>query len=110
MLKRRRVLLQGEGRGASFFCIKREPGLSDWDELLDIEDEDFVRPAPVSIRTLSLDTPDYGSGPHMRLVTAAVILARRDLATPRLAGDARAFLDGSLVALFSDCVGYEGAF
>lgn len=54
--------------------------------------------------------PDYGSGPYLLLMASAVRLARRDLADPDLRDGAREFLDGDLVALFSDCLGYGGTF
>jgi hypothetical protein len=54
--------------------------------------------------------PDYGSGPHLLLLTAAVKLARRDLSHPFFSAGAREFLNGSLVALFADAIGYEGSF
>lgn len=54
--------------------------------------------------------PDYGSGPYLSLMAEAVGLARRDLADPLYSADAREFLLGDLVALFADCIGYEGSF
>lgn len=54
--------------------------------------------------------PDYGVGPYLLLMGAAVRLARRDLRDPELAPMARAFLDGELVALFGECLGYGGSF
>ena len=54
--------------------------------------------------------PDYGSGPYMLLMTAAVSLARRDLSDPLYSADAAAFLRGDLVAIFADCLGFEGSF
>lgn len=54
--------------------------------------------------------PDYGSGPYLLLMGAAIELARRDLAEPDLRAEALAFLQGDLVALFADCLGYEGSF
>ena len=54
--------------------------------------------------------PDYGSGPHMLLVTAIVGLARRDMSNPLYSAECRSFLTGDLVALFADCLGYEGSF
>ena len=53
---------------------------------------------------------DYGSGPHMALMAAAVGLARRDLAEPAFSAGARVFLRSSLVGLFADCIGYGGSF
>lgn len=52
--------------------------------------------------------PDYGTGPHLALMASAVRLARRDLRDPELRDGAREFLDGDLVALFADCIGYGG--
>lgn len=54
--------------------------------------------------------PDYGSGPYLALMAGAIRLARRDLRDPDLAADAREFLAGPLVALFAECIGYEGSF
>ena len=54
--------------------------------------------------------PDYGSGPHLLLVGAAVELARRDLADPLYQADAREFLRGELVALFAECLGTKRRF
>jgi hypothetical protein len=54
--------------------------------------------------------PDYGSGPYLALMASAVRLARRDLRDEELAPSARAFLDGDLVALFGECLGYGGSF
>jgi len=54
--------------------------------------------------------PDYGSGSHLLLMAAAVELARRDLSDPLYSAEAREFLEGDLVALFADCLGYEGSF
>jgi len=48
--------------------------------------------------------PDYGSGPYLELMTAAVRLAHRDLRCPEYDQGARDFLDGDLVALFLDCL------
>ena len=54
--------------------------------------------------------PDYGSGPHLLLIGAAVELARRDLADPLYQADAREFLRGELVALFGECLGTTRSF
>ena len=59
--------------------------------------------------------PDYGSGSHeiafaLNVMTAAVDLARRDLLDPLYAAECRVFLTGDLVALFAECLGYEGSF
>lgn len=54
--------------------------------------------------------PDYGSGPHMELMAAAVGLARRDMSNPLYLAECRSFLTGDLVALFAECLGYEGSF
>lgn len=63
--------------------------------------------------------PDYGSGPHLALVSAMVGLAIRDLADPSHSEEARAFLEGRPymgapteidVDLFADLLGYEGSF
>ena len=55
-------------------------------------------------------TPDYGSGPYLALMAQAVRLARLDLANPVYSADARAFLRSDIVALFAECIGYEGRF
>jgi hypothetical protein len=54
--------------------------------------------------------PDYGSGPYMALVAAAVGLARRDMSNPLYSVECRSFLTGDLVGLFAECLGYEGSF
>lgn len=54
--------------------------------------------------------PDYGSGPHMALMAAAVGLARRDMSNPLYSAECQAFLTGPLVALFAECLGFEGSF
>lgn len=54
--------------------------------------------------------PDYGSGPYLLLMGAAVELARRDLSDPLYSAEAREFLEGDLVALFADVLGFEGSF
>ena len=54
--------------------------------------------------------PDYGSGPHLALMSAAVKLARLDLSDPFYSVEAKRFLEGDLVALFSECIGYNGSF
>jgi hypothetical protein len=54
--------------------------------------------------------PDYGSGPYLTLMARAVRLARLDMANPALAAEARAFLRSDIVALFAECLGYEGSF
>jgi hypothetical protein len=69
-------------------------------------DGDFVMDAVSSHGT----HPDYGSGSHLLLVGAMVELARRDLADPDLRAEALAFLQGDLVALFAECLGFEGSF
>lgn len=67
-----------------------------------------------------LDTrPDYGSGPYLALVAAAIRLARHDLADQKLSEGALAFLrnrpyqgrePGIDVTLFGECIGYRGTF
>lgn len=54
--------------------------------------------------------PDYDSGPCLSLVTAMVRLARQDMSNPLYSAECRSFLTGNLVALFADCLGYEGSF
>jgi hypothetical protein len=54
--------------------------------------------------------PDYGSGPHLALMASAVSLARRDMSNPLYSAECREFLTGSLVALFAECLGFEGSF
>ena len=54
--------------------------------------------------------PDYGSGPYMHLMARAVRLARLDMGNPVFSVEARAFLVGDMVALFAECLGYEGDF
>lgn len=54
--------------------------------------------------------PDYGSGPYLALVARAVRLARSDMANPVFSAGAKAFLGSNLVALFAECLGYEGGF
>lgn len=54
--------------------------------------------------------PDYDSGPHMLLMAAAVKLARQDMSNPFYSAECRSYLTGDLVALFADCLGYEGSF
>lgn len=54
--------------------------------------------------------PDYGSGPHLSLMVAAVRLARLDLSDPFYSVEAERFLKGDMVALFAECIGYEGSF
>ena len=54
--------------------------------------------------------PDYGSGPYLALMAQAVRLARFDMANPVFSADARAFLNSDVVALFAECLGYEGKF
>jgi len=59
--------------------------------------------------------PDYGSGSHeidftLNVMAAAVDLARRDLLDPLYSAECQAFLTGDLVALFAECLGYEGSF
>ena len=54
--------------------------------------------------------PDYGSGPYLTLMARAVRLARLDLANPVFSAEARAFLRSDIVALFAECLGYEGSF
>lgn len=54
--------------------------------------------------------PDYGSGPYLALLARAVRLARLDLANPVYSVEARAWLRSDTVALFAECLGYEGVF
>jgi hypothetical protein len=54
--------------------------------------------------------PDYGSGPYLALMARAVRLARLDAANPVYSVEAKAFLGSDLVALFAECLGYEGGF
>jgi hypothetical protein len=54
--------------------------------------------------------PDYGSGPYMLLMAHAVRLARLDMADPVYSVEAKAFLNSDFVALFAECLGYEGGF
>ena len=54
--------------------------------------------------------PDYGSGPYLALMARAIRLARLDMANPVYSVEAQAFLRSDLVALFSECIGYEGGF
>lgn len=54
--------------------------------------------------------PDYDSGPHLSLMAAAVKLARQDMSNPLYLAECRSFLTGDLVALFAECLGYEGSF
>lgn len=54
--------------------------------------------------------PDYGSGPHLALMAHAVGLARRDMSNPLYSAECQTFLTGPLVALFAECLGYEGSF
>ena len=54
--------------------------------------------------------PDYGSGPYLHLMARAVRLARLDVANPVFSAEARAFLGSDMVALFAECLGYEGSF
>lgn len=54
--------------------------------------------------------PDYGSGPYLALMARAVRLARLDVASPVYSVEAKAFLRSDLVALFAECLGYEGGF
>ena len=54
--------------------------------------------------------PDYASGPHLALMASAVRLARQDMSNPLYSAECRSFLTGSLVALFAECLGYEGSF
>lgn len=54
--------------------------------------------------------PDYGSGPYLHLMARAVRLARLDVGNPVFSVDARAFLGSDMVALFAECLGYEGDF
>ena len=60
--------------------------------------------------TTSGSDPDYGSGPHMALMAAAVRLARLDLEDPFYSAEARRFLQGDIVELFADCLGFGGRF
>lgn len=54
--------------------------------------------------------PDYGSGPYLALMAAVIGLARRDMSNPLYSAECQAFLTGPLVALFAECIGYEGSF
>lgn len=54
--------------------------------------------------------PDYGSGPYMALMASMVSLARRDMSNPLYSAECRSFLTGPLVALFAECLGFEGSF
>lgn len=54
--------------------------------------------------------PDYGSGPHLAVMAAAVGLARKDLSNSLYSDEARAFLRSPLVDLFAECIGYGGSF
>jgi hypothetical protein len=54
--------------------------------------------------------PDYDSGPHLALMATAVKLARQDMSNPLYLAECRSFLTGDLVALFAECLGYEGSF
>ena len=54
--------------------------------------------------------PDYGSGPYLALMAQAVRLARSDMADPAFSAEARAFLRSDIVALFAECLGFEGEF
>ena len=60
--------------------------------------------------TSSGSEPDYGSGPYLALMARAVRLARLDMANPVYSVEAKAFLGSDLVALFAECLGYEGGF
>ena len=52
--------------------------------------------------------PDYGSGPYLALMASAVRLARSDMENPVYSVEARAWLRSDFVALFAECLGYEG--
>jgi hypothetical protein len=54
--------------------------------------------------------PDYGSGPYLALMARAVRLARLDMANPVYSAEAREWLGSDMVALFAECLGYEGGF
>jgi len=54
--------------------------------------------------------PDYGSGPYLKLLAASIELARRDMSNPLYSVECRSFLMGDLVALFAECIGFEGSF
>lgn len=54
--------------------------------------------------------PDYGSGPYLHLMARAVRLARLDMANPVFSAEAGTFLRSDIVALFAECLGYEGDF
>ena len=56
------------------------------------------------------DEPDYGSGPYLALMARAVRLARLDVANPVYSAEAREWLGSDMVALFAECLGYEGGF
>ena len=64
-----------------------------------------------------LTCPDYGSGPYLVLIGAAIRLARRDLGDLNHSEEAKAFLTGQPydgrpvgveVDLFAECLGYGG--
>lgn len=61
-------------------------------------------------RSSSGSEPDYGSGPYLTLMAQAVRLARLDKANPVYSVESRAFLRSDIVALFAECLGYEGEF
>ena len=63
--------------------------------------------------------PDFGSGPYLELIGAAIRLAHRDLEDPKHSEEARAFLRGEPhkgepvgidLTLFAECIGYGGGF
>lgn len=54
--------------------------------------------------------PDYGSGPYLWLVAAAIELARRDMSNPLYSVECSSFLTGGMVTLFAECIGFEGSF
>lgn len=54
--------------------------------------------------------PDYGSGPHLLLMAMAVKLARLDLLDPSTRYESERFLRSDLVALFAECIGFDGSF
>lgn len=54
--------------------------------------------------------PDYGSGPYLALMARMVRLARLDMASPVYSAEALVYLRSDIVALFAECLGYEGEF
>lgn len=95
------------GRGFSFSAPRGDWLLAEIEDFLDvplagtIENEGF---------TSAGNRPDYGSGSYLWLMAAAIDLARRDMSNPSFSEECRSFLEGDLVALFSECIGYEGTY